>query len=184
MDGRGDPREAWDIADRHHLHKPVVEQPQYNLFGRDAVEKELRRPLYDGIGLGLTTWSPARLRSPLGQVPRRRPGGSRARSPGVWLARPTCSPTRSATGRARELTTVAKELDCTLAQLSIAWCARNPHVSSVITGASRVEQVHENLGALEVVPRLSDEVMSRIAAIARSSRSRASRPAGDGSGLG
>ena len=153
-------REAWDIAERHHLHKPVVEQPQYNLLWRDRVEQEYL-PLYDGIGLGLTTWSPLASGLLTGKYLDGVPEGSRATLPGYeWLANLLTDEERNAT--VAGLRAVADDLGCTLAQLAIAWCTRNPHVSTVITGASRVEQVHENLAALEVAGRLDDEVMSRI----------------------
>ncbi len=153
-------REAWDIADRNHLHKPVVEQPQYNLLWRDRVEQEYA-PLYDGIGLGLTTWSPLASGLLSGKYLNGVPNGSRASLPGYeWLRNLLTDEARNAT--VSRLADVASDLGCSLAQLSIAWCVKNPHVSSVITGASRVEQVHENLSALEVVPLLSDEVMERI----------------------
>ncbi len=153
-------REAWDIADRHNLHKPVVEQPQYNLFWRDRVEKEYA-PLYEGIGLGLTTWSPLSSGLLTGKYVDGVPEGSRATLPGYeWLRNLLTDPVRN--DKVRALQSIAKELDCSLAQLGIAWCAKNPHVSSVITGASRVEQVRENMGALDVLSRLSDDVMARI----------------------
>jgi voltage-dependent potassium channel beta subunit len=156
-------REAWDIADRHNLHKPVVEQPQYNLLWRDRVEKEYS-PLYDGIGLGLTTWSPLASGLLTGKYLDGIPEGSRATLPGYeWLTGMLTDPGRSE--KVRSLASIAEELECTLAQLSIAWCAKNPHVSSVITGASKVEQVHENLAALDVLPKLTDDVLSRIDAI-------------------
>ena len=156
-------REAWDIAERHHLHKPVVEQPQYNLLWRDRVEQEYL-PLYDGIGLGLTTWSPLASGLLTGKYLDGVPEGSRATLPGYeWLANLLTDEERNAT--VAGLRAVADDLGCTLAQLAIAWCTRNPHVSTVITGASRVEQVHENLAALEVASRLDDEVMSRIDAV-------------------
>ncbi len=92
------------------------------------------------------------------------PDGSRATLPGYeWLGKMLTDPARSET--VRSLQSIATELDCTLAQLSIAWCAKNPHVSTVITGASRVEQVHENLAALDVLPKLTDEVLARIDAV-------------------
>ena len=153
-------REAWDIADRHHLHKPVVEQPQYNLLWRDRVEREYA-PLYDDIGLGLTTWSPLSSGLLTGKYLDGVPDGSRATLPGYeWLSSQLIDPERNE--KVRSLRTIAEELDCSLAQLAIAWCAKNPNVSTVITGASRVEQVHENLAALEVLPRLTDEIMGRI----------------------
>jgi voltage-dependent potassium channel beta subunit len=155
-----DIQEAWDIAERHHLHKPIVEQPQYNLFARDKVEREFA-PLYDSIGLGLTTWSPLASGLLTGKYRDGVPAGSRAALPGYdWLKSMVTDP--DANGRVSRLETIAKELGVSLAQLSIAWCAANPHVSSVITGASRVEQVHENLGALPVIKQLTPEILSRI----------------------
>jgi voltage-dependent potassium channel beta subunit len=158
-----DIQEAWDIAERHHLHKPVMEQPQYNLFARDKVEKEFA-PLYDTIGLGLTTWSPLASGLLTGKYRDGVPAGSRAALPGYgWLKSMVTDP--DANRRVGELEAIARELGVSLAQLSIAWCASNPHVSTVITGASRVEQVHENLGALPVIERLTPDILARIDAI-------------------
>ncbi|HUZ68916.1 MAG TPA: aldo/keto reductase [Candidatus Saccharimonadales bacterium] len=158
-----DVQEAWDIAERHHLHQPVMEQPQYNLFTRDKVEKEFA-PLYDRIGLGLTTWSPLASGLLTGKYRDGVPSGSRAALPGYgWLSAMVTDP--DANRRVSQLETIAQELGVSLAQLSIAWCAANPHVSTVITGASRVEQVHENLGALPVIKRLTPEILARIDAI-------------------
>ncbi|HKY68468.1 MAG TPA: aldo/keto reductase [Acidimicrobiales bacterium] len=155
-------RAAWMVADRHHLHKPIVEQPQYNLFDRRKVEHEYAR-LYEDIGLGLTTWSPLASGILSGKYLDGVPDGSRATLPGYESLRAELTdPDRNA--RVRRLAEVAGDLGCTLAQLSIAWCARDPHVSTVITGASRVEQVHENVGALDVLERLDDDVVSRIEA--------------------
>lgn len=155
-----DIRAAWEIAERHHLHKPVVEQPEYNLFNRRKVEREYRR-LYDEIGLGLTTWSPLASGLLTGKYFDGVPEGSRAALPGYeWLRDFVTDPARN--DKVQRLGAVAQDLDCSLAQLAIAWCLRNPHVSSVITGASRVEQVHENLAALEVLERLDDATVDRI----------------------
>jgi voltage-dependent potassium channel beta subunit len=153
-------RAAWSIAERHHLHKPVVEQPEYNLFNRRKVEREFAR-LYDDIGLGLTTWSPLASGLLTGKYVDGVPEGSRATLPGYdWLAAMVTDPDRNA--KVRKLAAVADDLGCSLAQLSIAWCVRNPRVSTVITGASRVEQVHENLAALDVVDGLDDDVLARV----------------------
>ena len=153
-------RAAWEIADRHHLHRPVVEQPQYNLLHRERVEVEYE-PLCDSIGLGLTTWSPLSSGLLTGKYLEGRPPESRAALPGYeWLAEVVSDP--RANERVRRLEGVARNLDCTLAQLAIAWCAANPRVSTVITGASRVEQVEENMRALDVLARLDDEVVARI----------------------
>jgi voltage-dependent potassium channel beta subunit len=156
-------REAWDVATRDHLHRPVMEQPEYNLFNRVKVEKEFD-PLYAEIGLGLTTWSPLASGLLTGKYLDGVPQGSRATLPGYgWLRDQLTDP--DANRRVRALKTVADELGVSLAQLSIAWCASNPHVSTVITGASRVEQVRENLGALDALERISPDVRSRIDAI-------------------
>jgi voltage-dependent potassium channel beta subunit len=156
-------REAWNIADRHHLHKPAMEQPQYNLLERDKVEHEFA-PLYDSIGLGLTTWSPLASGLLTGKYIEGVPPGSRATLPGYeWLRDYVTD--AEANRKVRALKTIADELGSTLAQLAIAWCASNPHVSTVITGASRVQQVEENLVALDVLDRLTPDVLGRIESI-------------------
>ncbi len=156
-------REAWDVATRDHLHRPVMEQPEYNLFNRTKVEEEFE-PLYADIGLGLTTWSPLASGLLTGKYVDGVPEGSRATLPGYgWLRDQLTDP--DANRRVRALEGVADELDVSLAQLSIAWCASNPRVSTVITGASRVEQVRENLGALQALDRITPDVRSRINAI-------------------
>jgi voltage-dependent potassium channel beta subunit len=158
-------REARAVADRDHLHRPVMEQPEYNLFNRTKVEEEFA-PLYDEIGLGLTTWSPLASGLLSGKYLDGIPEGSRATLPGYgWLRDQLTDP--EANRRVRALDTIAEELGVSLAQLSIAWCAANPHVSTVITGASRVDQIRENLGALDVLARLNSDVLARIDAIFR-----------------
>jgi len=158
--GADEVRAAWEIAERHHLHKPVMEQPQYNLLWRNRVEREYAR-LYEDIGLGLTTWSPLGSGLLTGKYVDGVPEGSRPTLPGYeWLLNLLTDPGRNA--KVRELQDVADNLGCSLAQLAIAWCARNPNVSTVITGASRVEQVRENLRALEVMDLLDDKVLTRI----------------------
>lgn len=155
-----DIRAAWEVAERHHLHKPVMEQPQYNLVTRDKVEVEYAR-LYEDIGLGLTTWSPLASGLLTGKYVDGVPEGSRATLEGYeWLRDMVTDP--EANGRVRDLQSIADELDCTLAQLAIAWCATNPNVSTVITGASRVEQVQENMVALDVLDALDDDTLERI----------------------
>ena len=155
--------EAWQVAERHHLRKPVVEQPEYNLFHRDRVEVEYRR-LYEDIGLGLTTWSPLASGLLTGKYRTGIPPGSRGAIPRMKFL------IESLTDKAKndvvsKLEAVARDLGCSLAQLAIAWCARNPHVSTVITGASRVSQVEENLRAAEFIHKLTPEVMQRIDAL-------------------
>jgi voltage-dependent potassium channel beta subunit len=153
-------RAAWEIADRHHLRKPVMEQPQYNILSYKRVEREYAR-LYEDIGLGLTTWSPLASGLLTGKYIDGIPDGSRATLPGYeWLKKMLTDEGQNA--KVQRLVPIADELGCTLSQLAIAWCARNPHVSTVITGASTVEQVHENMSALDVLPKLTDDVMARI----------------------
>jgi voltage-dependent potassium channel beta subunit len=146
-----DIRAAWEIAERHGLRKPVMEQPQYHLFERRKVEHEYTR-LYEEIGLGLTTWSPLASGLLTGKYVDGAPADSRAKLPGYdWLAGELTDPRKNEA--VRSMKAVADRLGCTLAQLAIAWCASNPRVSTVITGASRPEQVVENLGALDVLPQ-------------------------------
>ena len=153
-------RAAWEIAERHHLHKPQMEQPQYNLLWRKRVEDEYAR-LYKDIGLGLTIWSPLASGLLTGKYNDGIPADSRANLPGYeWLRGMIQKPERLAAVRA--LQPIADDLGCSMAQLAIAWCVKNPNVSTVITGASRVSQVHENMKALEVVPKLTPDVMARI----------------------
>ncbi len=155
-------RAAWEIAERHHLHKPVVEQPQYNLFDRARVEQEYAR-LYEDIGLGLTTWSPLKSGLLTGKYADGIPGDSRGALGGYeWLQDSLTD--AEANQRVQRLAPIAKDLDCTLAQLAIAWCATNPNVSTVITGASKAQQVTQNFGALDVIPKLTDEVLDSISA--------------------
>jgi voltage-dependent potassium channel beta subunit len=152
-------RAAWMICDKYGWHKPTMEQPEYNLFRRRKVEVEYAR-LYEDIGLGATTWSPLASGILTGKYNKGIPKDSRASLRGYgWLKEEI---TKDKIEKVKKLAPIVKELDCTLAQFAIAWCAKNPNVSTVITGASRVEQVHENLKALEVMPKLTDEVMKRI----------------------
>jgi voltage-dependent potassium channel beta subunit len=158
-------RAACEIAERHHLRAPVVEQPQYNLFERRRVEREYAR-LYDDVGIGLTTWSPLASGLLTGKYLDGVPDDSRAALPGYeWLRDLLTEPGRN--NKVRALQAVAERLECTLAQLAIAWCASNPNVSSVITGASRPEQVTDNLGALAVLPRLTHEVRAEMKDLVR-----------------
>ena len=152
--------EAIETAERHHLHKPVTEQPVYNLFNRHRFSPEYER-VYKEYGYGTTTWSPLDSGLLTGKYNRGIPEGSRGALEGYdWLhGRLTDEEKLS---RVRELEPIAQDLDCSLSQLAIAWCLKNPYVSTVITGASRVEQVHENMKAGEVASRLTPEVMERI----------------------
>lgn len=153
-------RGAWEIAERHHLHKPVMEQPEYNLLNRTKVEKEFAR-LYDDIGLGLTTWSPLASGILTGKYVDGIPEKSRAALKGYDFVKDSASD-EEIKAKIRQLVDIAKELDVTPAQLTLAWTASNPHVSTVILGASTVDQVRENLGALDALDRLTPEVKDRI----------------------
>ena len=153
---------AWQIAERHHLHKPVMEQPQYNLLHRDRVEKEYAR-LYSDIGLGTTIWSPLASGMLTGKYNDGIPQDSRGAVKGYeWIAERLREPAKIAA--VKRLAPVAADLGCTLAQMSLAWCLTNPNVSTVITGASRPSQVVENMKAQEITPKLTPEVLARIEA--------------------
>jgi len=154
---------AWEIAERHHLHKPVTEQPQYNLFCRRRVEQEYP-PLVRRLGLGLATWSPLASGLLTGKYRDGVAAGTRAALEGyAFLRERLVDPRRNA--RVAELADVARELGCTVAQLAIAWCLKNANVSTVITGARTPAQVRENMLAAEVAPRLDGPTVDRIAAI-------------------
>jgi voltage-dependent potassium channel beta subunit len=157
-------RAAWSIADRHHLHKPVMEQPQYNLFVRSRVEDEYAR-LYDDLGLGLTVWSPLASGALTGKYLDGVPAGSRATQSGLdWLLPTLTAPDREP--KLRALVAYAAELGVPLSQLAIAWCASNPRVSTVITGASKVEQVEQNLASLTLLDALDPSVWAHLGEIA------------------
>jgi len=153
-------RAAWLLAERHHLHKPVMEQPQYHLFHRKRVEQEYARLCAD-IGLGLTTWSPLASGLLTGKYRSGIPTDSRGAMETMgFLVKGLTDPARNAA--VAKLEAIAAELGCSMAQLAIAWCAKNPRVSSVITGASKLTQLRDNLGAIEVLPKLAPDVMARI----------------------
>jgi voltage-dependent potassium channel beta subunit len=155
-----DIRAAWEIAERHHLHKPVMEQPQYNVFYRKRVEQEYAR-LYDDIGLGLTTWSPLASGLLTGKYRDGVPEGSRGAVKGMdFLLKGLTDQAKNAA--VSKLAVVAAELDCSLSQLAIAWTAHNPRVSTVITGASKLSQLQDNMGAVEVMAKLTPEVLAKI----------------------
>ncbi|HRF47537.1 MAG TPA: aldo/keto reductase [Anaerolineales bacterium] len=152
-------RQAWHIADRYGWHKPQMEQPQYNLLWRDRVEKEYAR-LYGEIGLGTTIWSPLASGLLTGKYNNGVPADSRANLPGYEWLKDQISPARLE--KVRKLGVIAQDLGLSLAHLSLAWCAKNPNVSTVITGASRVEQVHDNFKALAALDKLTPDVMKAI----------------------
>jgi voltage-dependent potassium channel beta subunit len=159
----------WSAADIMRAHglamelgltPPQMEQPQYNMLHRERVEKEYI-PLYRDIGLGTTTWSPLASGLLSGKYNNGIPQGTRGALPGYeWLREHVITPQNIATVKALE--SVAKELGCTPAQLALAWVRRNDNVSTVITGATRPEQVEENIGSVEFVQALNDDVMRRI----------------------
>jgi voltage-dependent potassium channel beta subunit len=155
-------RSAIAIAERHHLHKPITEQSQYNLLDRRKVEKEYAR-LVSETGYGNTIWSPLASGLLTGKYRDGIPEGSRASVAGLeWLrGRMTDS---EAIERVERLRPIAERLGCSMAQLAIAWCARNPRVSTVITGASRAAQVTENFAALDVIDAITDEVAAEMLA--------------------
>jgi voltage-dependent potassium channel beta subunit len=155
-----DIRAAWDIADRHGWHKPVVEQPQYHLFHRRRVEQEYAR-LYDDIGLGLTTWSPLASGLLTGKYRSGVPDGSRGAMANMAFLRDGLTDAAKNAAVA-ELEPIAAELGGTTAQLALAWAASHPHVSSVIMGASRLDQLHANLGALALLDKMTPEIKGRI----------------------
>ncbi len=152
--------EALDVAERHHLHKPVVEQPVYNLFERHRLGPEYDA-VYKERGYGSTTWSPLASGVLTGKYRDGIPADSRGAVQGYeWLQAGLRDERRLAAVAALE--PIARDMGATLAQLSLAWCLQNPRVSSVITGASRVGQVRENMKALDFADRFGDDVMAEI----------------------
>ena len=158
--------EAHGIARASGLAAPTMEQPQYNLFEREKVERDYQR-LYDSVGLGTTVWSPLASGILTGKYEKGIPRGSRMALPGYeWLReRLESDEGRQRIAQTRELARVAKDFGASVAQLAIAWCLVNPRVSTVILGATRLEQLRENLAALEFVPKLEEGVLERIESI-------------------
>ncbi len=156
-------QEAYGLARQHGLTPPTMEQPQYNMLHRDKVEREFL-PLYANLGLGTTTWSPLASGVLTGKYRDGIPEDSRMAVPEYgWLREEFESEEgRAQVRKAADLEGVAKELGISQAQLAVAWCLKNPHVSTVILGASKPGQLSENLAALEKLPLLTDEVMKRI----------------------
>ncbi len=152
--------EAHIIAEKIGCTPPSMEQPQYNMFVRDRVEKEYAS-LYEKRGMGTTIWSPLASGILTGKYNSGVPSGSRLADQ-EWLQRHL---TPESISKVKQLEPIAKELECSLAQLAIAWCLKNPNVSTVILGATSVKQLQENLGALEARERLSDAMMQRIQAV-------------------
>jgi voltage-dependent potassium channel beta subunit len=154
---------AIEIAEKHHLHKPVVEQPQYNIFHRDRFEVEYAR-LFKDYHYGATIWSPLASGLLTGKYNKGIPADSRGALKGYEWLRDRLTDEKSL-NMVKELGKIAEELGIPLSRFSLAWCLKNPNVSTVITGASRVEQVRENMKAIEAVSLLTPEVMSRVDAI-------------------
>ena len=147
------------VARQYGLTPPTMEQPQYNMFTRERFEREYA-PLYRDLGYGTTIFSPLAAGLLTGKYNDGIPKDSRAALEGFeWLQR-ALTPERI--GQLKQLQGIADELDCTMAQLGLAWCLKNPNVSTVITGASRPAQVTENMRALDVVPKLTPEVLARL----------------------
>lgn len=155
--------DAYGIARREHLVPPLMEQPEYNMFSRQRVEREYA-PLYRSIGLGTTIWSPLASGLLTGKYNEGVPEGTRVNLEGYgWLKNWFESEeTRRNIEKVKQLAPLAHELGLSLAQMALAWCLKNPNVSTVITGASRPEQVKENMKAMEAVQRLDQDVMARI----------------------
>ena len=155
--------EAYSIARQSNLNPPTMEQPQYNMFHRQRFEVEYGR-LYEAIGLGTTIWSPLASGLLTGKYNEGMPDDTRVSLPGYeWLREMFESQEwQERLQKVRTLTTMAEEMGTNMARLAIAWTLKNPNVSTVITGASRVEQVHDNLQALEVAEMLTDDVMAEI----------------------
>ena len=144
-----------------------MEQPQYNLLHRKRVEHEYKR-LYEDFGLGLTTWSPLASGLLSGKYRNGIPPGSRGTLEGyAFLRESLTDPAKN--NVVAQLEAVARDLSCTLAQLSLAWCLTNPNVSTVITGATRVEQVRENMKSLDVLSKLTPDVLNRVDTIVKAS---------------
>ncbi len=154
---------AIEIADRHHLHKPVVEQPIYNLFQRHRFASDYK-PVYEKHGYGATTWSPLASGLLSGKYNDGIPNDSRGALKGFGWLEDQLTDVESL-AKVKALAPLAEEMGATLAQFSLAWCLQNPHASTVITGASRVEQVHENMKAVEFADRFTPDIMSEIAKI-------------------
>lgn len=155
--------EAHAVAQQYNLIGPVVEQPQYNLFVRERVEKEYEA-IYRNVGLGTTIWSPLASGILTGKYNDGIPSGSRLTMDNLqWIKDKML--TNENLNKVKQLATVSNDLNCSLASLAIAWCIRNPNVTTAILGATKANQLEDNLKALDVLPLLTDEVMNRIDSI-------------------
>ena len=159
--------EAYEFAEKNHLSPPTMEQPQYNLLDRKRFEIEYK-PIFEKYGMGTTTWSPLASGALTGKYLEGIPEGSRASLDGYeWLKK---SMVESERGQERmtkvaALTPIAEEMEVKLSNLAIAWCLLNENVSTVILGASKVEQLEENLKSIEVLPLLNQEVINKLSSI-------------------
>jgi voltage-dependent potassium channel beta subunit len=158
--------QAYAVAQREHLIPPLMEQPQYHMFHRERVEHEYA-PLYREFGLGTTIWSPLASGLLTGKYNEGIPEGSRLSLEGYeWLRqRYETEEAQQQIEKVRQMSEIARELDASMAQMALAWCLKNPNVSTVITGASRAQQVKENMAALDVAARLTPDVMERLEGI-------------------
>lgn len=153
-------RAAYAVARQHNLVPPTCEQPQYNLLAREKVEGELHALCVEE-GLGLTTWSPLSSGVLTGKYNDEVPEDARLGQASLdWLRDILVTPENIA--KVRRLAPIAEGLDCSLAQLALAWTAHNPDVSTVITGATRPQQIEQNLAALELIPKLTPEILAAI----------------------
>lgn len=154
---------AYHIARREHLIPPQMEQSQYNMFVRQKIEKDFKS-LYDEIGLGTTIFSPLASGFLSGKYNEGMPKDTRATLKGYeWLLARLESPEgKERIAKTRQLSKIADELSVPMAQLALAWCLLNPNVSTVITGASRLDQLEQNLKSLEVIPKLTKDIVERI----------------------
>jgi voltage-dependent potassium channel beta subunit len=152
--------QAYNIAEKLNCVKPTMEQPKYNIFFRDHLENDYL-PIFEKFGMGTTTWSPLASGILSGKYNHGIPIDSRLAKE-AWLVPDNFM---QLVEKAKDLEILAQELECTLSQLAIAWCLKNHHVSSVITGATKVEQLLENLGAIRVKRKLTHEVMEKISKI-------------------
>ncbi len=148
------------VARQYNLTPPSMEQPQYNMFERDKMEAEYL-PVFRDLGYGTTIWSPLASGLLTGKYNNGIPEGSRASLEGFdWLRKYVITPERIE--KVKQLQPIADDLGVSMAQMAIAWALKNPNVSTVITGASRPEQVHQNMKALEVAGKLTPDVMEKM----------------------
>ncbi|MEV8520241.1 aldo/keto reductase [Dyella marensis] len=154
--------EAHRVARENHLYAPSMEQPEYNLLHRERVEQEYA-PLYRDYGMGTTIWSPLASGLLTGKYNDGVPNDARLAQPGYeWLRQAVLEQGGERIAKVRRLAPIAAELGVSQAQLAIAWCLVNPHVSTVMLGASRLEQLEHNLDVLRLLPRLTPDVLARV----------------------